>query len=120
MDKIPHERLCPAIAVPFDEYVDAANTGDSQYGWEARRYQMQEIDQLRADLESAQSGTENCPGLQIQEVNGVKLVHCPVKNRSWSEEELKKMEGKYPSLYFAVKMLVSAPDTQNLPVSHDV
>jgi hypothetical protein len=71
-----HYRDCPVLSQTWNELVDHTNSGDFEYGYEARRISQSEGKNLRNALAYLQQGTENC---------------CPGKDRNFSNNELIKM-----------------------------
>lgn len=109
-----HERLCPVIAISYDEYSHALNSG--QYHYSERETNFQRLKGAQMHLDIVKRGTEDCDGPAVIEDEGVMKLKCPRKGMSWTREELQELyegyEGERPSLFFAVQML-----EESIPVS---
>lgn len=105
--KASHERICPALAVPFDTLVDAANRGE--YHWSEREARLQDERNAEAWLTRVKRGTENCSGLEVITDEDEIKIYCPAKDITWTRSEVEEMykggQGSRPSLYFALQLI---------------
>ena len=105
-----HERLCPFLSIPYDEMVDAINSG--QYHYSEREFLDRQRKSATAKFEAAEHRSENCEGVQvINEGDEVKL-YCPVYDKSWTRQEIETLyredtSGR-PSLFLSLNLLDEA------------